>query len=318
MKRLGKSILILMLTMIMVLGSCMTVFATEGGESGESGKSAVDGYSNLMTKYVLVGKGTDIAHQKVYDFSENRYKRQNGGYYLYPEIFDKLHTGDTINAITPPFSDARLEELTSTAKQDFLNDVMTLCYIAVDNDDGQHTSYGITTETVTTFTDILQQQSGLGSALLASLLQSTKPDYVTANRIWAPFSGPVGVILGILSIAVMALLGVTMAIDICYITIPAVQMALSGGEAGSNGQGDKPKGLSGLVSIEAKKAVDIAANGGGNGQGGSGEHKAAIGQYFKFRWKGLVMLVICLLYLVQGEIYSLIGMFIDLFSGFIG
>lgn len=312
MKRLGKSILILMLTMIMVLGSCMTVFATEGG------KSAIDGYSNLMKEYILVGKGTDIAHQKVYDFSENRYKRQNGGYYLYPEIFDKLNTGSTIAAITPPFSDARLEELTSTAKQDFLNDVMTLCYIAVDNDDGQHTSYGITTETVTTFTDILQQQSGLGSALLASLLQSTKPDYVTANRIWAPFSGPVGVILGILSIAVMALLGVTMAIDICYITIPAVQMALSGGEAGSNGQGDKPKGLSGLVSIEAKKAVDIAANGGGNGQGGSGEHKAAIGQYFKFRWKGLVMLVICLLYLVQGEIYSLIGMFIDLFSGFIG
>ena len=41
-----------MLTMIMVLGSCMTVFATEGGESGESGesgKSAIDGYSNLMT-----------------------------------------------------------------------------------------------------------------------------------------------------------------------------------------------------------------------------------------------------------------------------
>lgn len=314
MKRLGKSILILMLTMIMVLGSCMPVFAT--GSGGATSVDANTGYKNLLSQWVAQLSVTDAINQKVYDYTNKQYKRSGGGYYGYMDLVNTSEAGQIVQGTIPPFLDGRLEELTSKAKQDFLNDVMTRCYIAIDNDSLTH--QGITDETVTQFTEVLQQQTGLGSALLASLLQSTKPDYVTANRIWAPFSGPVGVVLGLLSIAVMALLGVTMAIDICYITIPAVQMALSGGEAGGNGQGDKPKGLSGLVSIEAKKAVDIAANGGGNGQGGSGEHKAAIGQYFKFRWKGLVMLVICLLYLVQGEIYSFIGMFIDLFSGFIG
>lgn len=315
MKRLGKSILILMLTMVMVLGSCMTVFAT--GSIKQKGSSSNDSYSALM-QVIMDGTTTDRVKQKVYDFSGERYKRSSGGYFNWWELLGsdarKIASGDEL-----PFNDDNLNQLTSKAKQDFLSDVMTLAYAEVSNSEAGMSTNGITTETVERLTEMLQGQTGLGSALLASLLQSTKPDYITANRIWAPFSGPVGVILGILSIAVMALLGVTMAIDICYITIPAVQMALSDGEAGGQGgQGGKAKGLSGLVSIEAKKAVDIAANGGGNGQGGSGEHKAAVGQYFKFRWKGLVMLVICLLYLVQGEIYSFIGMFIDLFSGLLG
>lgn len=311
MKRLGKSIIMLILTLTMVLGSCMTVFASSTSVTQEQS------YINLLTT-IQNGKVIDIATKKQYDFSGKTYKRSNGGYAIWSDLVNGKPVA-IANGQEKPLLDNALEQLTSSAKQDFVADLITLANVEVSNTETGNSVTGITSETVARYTESLQQQSGLGSTLLASLMQNTKPDYVTANRMFAPFSGPIGVALGLLSIAVMALLGLTMALDIAYITIPGVQMALGSGEAGgNNGNGEKPKGLSGLISIEAKKAVDMTANGGGNGQGGSGEYKAAIGQYFKFRWKGLVMLVICLLYLVQGEIYSFIGWFIDLFSGFLG
>ena len=163
---------------------------------------------------------------------------------------------------------------------------------------------------------IYQNKAGMGSQLLATLMSETKPDYASANAIYAPFSGVVGTIIALIAILVMALLGVTMALDIAYIVIPPVQMALGGDEGGQGGK-DGKKGLSGLVSKEARSAVKAAEGGGGAG-GQSGEYKAAIGIYFKYRWKGLVILGICLLYLVQGEIYNFVAWFIDLFSGFLG
>lgn len=163
--------------------------------------------------------------------------------------------------------------------------------------------------------NIISQQSGMGSSMLATLMQQTKPDYVSANRLYEPFSGVVGTILGILAIVIMAALGVTMALDLAYITIPAFQMAMGGSD--EQGNGTKGKGIGGIISQEAKSAVK-AADGGQGGQSGDGSYKAAVGIYFKYRWKGLVLLGICLLYLVQGQIYSFVAWFIDLFSGFLG
>ena len=188
--------------------------------------------------------------------------------------------------------------------------------VSTDTKNGQNTgTQAPTDDTVTDMMDVMQQQSGLAATMLATLLQNTKPDYVAANRIYEPFSGTVGVILGVISILLMAALGVTMALDLAYITIPAFQMALGGTD--NNGNGDKSKGIGGIISQEAKKAVQ-AADGGSGGQAGSGEYRAAVGIYFKYRWKGLVLLGICLLYLVQGQIYSFVAWFIDLFSGFLG
>ena len=164
-------------------------------------------------------------------------------------------------------------------------------------------------------TNVMQQQTGMGASLLASLLQNTKPDYTTANRIYEPFSGVVGTILGIIAILIMSALGITMALDLAYITIPAFQMAM--GCSDESGNGTKGKGIGGIISQEAKSAVK-AADGGQGGQSGDGSYKAAVGIYFKYRWKGLVLLGICLLYLVQGQIYSFVAWFIDLFSGFLG
>lgn len=300
--------LLIVMTITMLFGGlALHADYTEGG-------SPVDTLKNT----VRTGKYTYIKSGKIYDFTTTRYKTSGGGYWLYTELFGTSTNLKNDSGRGDLFHSDKFDELKPAAKQRFLNDVFTIANAVVaDTNAGYHTGQVAPTEdTMSDFMQLVQDQSGMGSAMLATLMQNTKPDYAAANRIYEPFSGTVGTILGIISILVMALLGVTMALDIAYITIPAFQMAMNGGED-TSGNGSKSKGIGGIISQEAKKAVQ-AADGGSGGQGGSGEYKAAVGIYFKYRWKGLVMLGICLLYLVQGQIYSFVGWFIDLFSGFLG
>lgn len=241
---------------------------------------------------------------------EKKYKRSGGDYYLYTEV-----TGIADQNSSEIISEYKYNQLTAGAKQDFLKDFIQIAYNYEDFYSKEEVAANgnvITGETVTDLLDELQQVSGAGSQIMAALMSETKPDYATANRIYAPFSGVVGTVLGLLSIIIMSLLAVTMALDIAYIVIPAFQLALDGGD--DNGSG---KGMAKIISQEARSAVKSVSDGGGSGQSGSG-NKMAIGQYFKMRWKALLMLGICLLYLVQGQIYSAVAWIIDLVSGFLG
>lgn len=300
-------------SVLLLLAMVFTVLAGTFSVSADTytGATPLDALINKL----VMGKVT--TNNGTVDYTTHSYKLSGGGTVLYPSLWVNGASSSSSNLFTAEF-----ENLTAGAKQDFLKDVLGLSNAIVDDVTymEQHNNYSAanlpSAETVTDLTRMMQNQSGMAGQLLASLLQNTKPDYVTANRLYAPFSGIVGTILGIVSILIMALLGVTMALDLAYITIPAFQMAL-GGTDNTNGNGEKGKGIGGIISQEAKKAVQ-AADGGSSGQSGSGEYRAAVGIYFKYRWKGLVLLGICLLYLVQGQIYSFVGWFIDLFSGFLG
>ena len=290
----------------------------------------VAGNSAYDTLVLTVQSGTYdcITTGKQYDFQSNRYKLEDGGYVLYVELMNNVVNNANAAIGTQAGSNSqdiflpKFEELKQSSKKKFLSDVFTLVNAVIY--DGEHGNLGTianelqpTSDTGIDFMNTVAQQTGMASTMLSTILQNTTPDYLTANRIYAPFSGVIGTILGLLSVLIMAFLGVTMGLDIAYITIPAVQMAFGGDENGGGGQDGKGGfKAGGLISAEAKAAVK-AADGGG-GQGGSGEYKAAVGIYFKYRWKGLVLLAVCLLYLVQGEIYSLIGWFLDLFGGFLG
>ena len=62
------------------------------------------------------------------------------------------------------------------------------------------------------------------------------------------------------------------------------------------------------AALNAVKAEESAQDGGGT--------KQALGIYFKNRVIMLIILGICLFYLVQGQIYKLVGIILDLVSGF--
>lgn len=159
----------------------------------------------------------------------------------------------------------------------------------------------------------LQAQDGVGSRLISTLMANTKPDFASANRIYQPFSGTVGTVLGLVAVLLMAALAIVMVLDLAYIAIPFVRNLLDGGssDTGSGNGGIKSK----FVSWEAYNAVQQVEAGGGNGGNGGGDNKTAVGIYFKKRIIMLLILGLCLLYLVQGEIFTMVGWFMDLVSG---
>lgn len=159
----------------------------------------------------------------------------------------------------------------------------------------------------------LQQQDGVGTRLISTLMANTKPDFASANRIYQPFSGTVGTVLGLVAVLLMAALAIVMVLDLAYIAIPFVRNLLDGGSSdnGNGGGGIKSK----FVSWEAYNAVQQVEAGGGNGGNSGGDNKTAVGIYFKKRIIMLLILGLCLLYLVQGEIFTMVGWFMDLVSG---
>ena len=262
------------------------------------------------------GNKLEEGYHLYYKAGDHTYDKSGGGYYLYTEIMD-----DSCQD-TGYINETKLNELTAGGKRAFLSDVLKIgnnivAYEASrhrDTDDKAGTNY-ISEQTMNQYVEKIQGISGAGSQLIASLMNDTKPDYVTANRIWKPFSGVVGTVLGVICIVIMSLLGVTMGLDLAYIVIPMFQLFLDGDSDGQ--QGGAAKGMARIISQEARNAVKAAGNDGGNGQTGSA-NKLAVSVYFKHRWKSLVVLGICLLYLVQGQIYSFVAWVLDLVSGFVG
>lgn len=329
-RKLITTFMVALLLVFAMLPTTITSYATSSSKQITKGDiNAV--YTTLVTTCVG-GKYTCTSTGRIIDNSANTYKASGGGIVTYSSIWDLQgvtqavtngNTSQTYNMggnINEFFDTVQFGKLTNKSKKAFLTDVLTICNaMAYDTEMGVGT-HGVTDETVSAFVEQLSGQAGMGTTMLTSILQNTKPNYTAANRIYQPFSGIVGTVLGVISVVIMALLGVSMALDIAYLTIPAFNMMCTGNETGQSADGKNSRGstLGGLISKEAKKAYKAADGGeGAQGQGGAGDYKASVGVYLKYRWTGLLLLGICLLYLVQGQIYTLVAWVIDLASGFL-
>lgn len=296
MKMRMKRSLVLCIAMIIMLASSVTVFAT----------SITTAQADTALQKALQQGHSSAPGSSTY--SGKVYEKDGGGYATWTELFDSTSTQ------TGYVNESTFNTLTSNAKKQYLEDLISVSNDVVDSTTNNEA--GVTNTTQTNWLNNLQNCSGVGSQLMTTLLANTKPDYVTANRIYEPFSGVVGTVLGLGAILIMAFLAITMVLDLSYIGIPAFRMLCDGDGDGSNGgqNGGKPK----FISYEAVSAVQMAEGGnGGAGQNG-GSNKAAVGIYFKKRVVMLCILGICLLYLIQGQIFTLVGWLLDLVSGFLG
>lgn len=274
--------LVLCLSLMMLLSSSVTVFANKTPEEA----------LKFLKAYVDGGGKTG----EFYANAEG-YALSGGGTASYSDLVKK-------GIVTSEYAN-----LTSKAKAELIEDMIACADLAVS--DSKTT--GASDQTKTTWLSELQECNGVGTQLMTTLLQNTKPDYVTANRIYEPWSGIVGTAMALGAILIMATLGLTMVADLGYIGIPWFRLLLDGENTTNGGQG-KPK----FISFEAFSAVQLVENGtGGNGQQSSG-FKVAAGIYLKRRIIMLVILGVCLLYLVQGQIFVLVGFILDLLSGFLG
>ena len=294
----NRRIASLVLAILMVL-SCFMFFKPV---TVSAGKSSTEAYQNLIQQ---IQDGIyDTADEKQYNFEGSTYKTRDGGYYTYSELFKS----DAASVSSDAFESTKIDQLKASQKQKFIENVITLANaVAYDCDKGKK-SLGVNSDTVNILLEKVQNECGMGSEVLAAVLQDTQPDYTSASKIWKPFSGPVSTMIGVLAIAMMSLLGLTMALDIAYVVIPAFQMLLNGDSEGGQ-QSNTTKGLSKIVSKAARDAVKEEGN------SNNSDSKSQIGTYFKKRWKELIVVGFCLLYLIQGQIWSLISWLINLVSG---
>ena len=139
------------------------------------------------------------------------------------------------------------------------------------------------------------------SALVRQLSEDVNADFAGAYKYFKPFSGPLGVVLGLLTLAIFVISGLTLVIDIAFITLPFVQSLLLNTD-----------GKAKFVSIEAVNAVKEQESKSGS------EYVNPMGIYLKSKTKQYIAIFICILYLMSGKIFSLLARFMDYFSGVLG
>lgn len=237
----------------------------------------------------------------VYNALENSYDRDGGGTVSKTELFKQNADG------VWELQEDAFAKLSSSGQQDLVNDISKFSNECND-DDKAHPD--VSDKTVENWWKELQSVPGAGTKFMSLILQNTKPDYVTANKIYKPFSGIIGTIMGIIAVLGMGLLGIVMVADIFYIVIPPVRMLVT-----DEGTGEKRKATSRIFSNDAIYAVQVAEDSGDAQNGGK---KQALGVYLKRRVPMLILLGICLMYLASGSIYVLVGKILDLVSGFLG
>jgi len=138
--------------------------------------------------------------------------------------------------------------------------------------------------------------------LLTSLFANTKADLFTAMKWFSPFQSTIGLILGIGVILIILLLIASTAFDLVYIGLPMARNAMDGKAE----QNNKPRPFG--ISTDAVRVVENEDNNKGSG----GNMYVA---YFKKRVVTYIILAICILYLVSGQLSSVIGWILGQVSG---
>ena len=292
-KRLSKILGIFLLCLSMVFMSSMVAFADTPAVVDDP-----EAQMNTLSNSVYNQFTTD-----------DKYKKEGGGVYEGQSIFtgwdyQKGAPASGSGTVGYTIDEKKFNELTSAAQSAFVSDVAKKSYDVVDASDT------LSEDTVENWWKELQTKDGVGSKFLNVVLENTKPDFVSANRIYKPFSGLVGTVMGLIAVLGMGLLGIVLVADIFYIVIPPVRMLVAEGDGGKDGKLPLTK----VFSNDAIYAVKVAEE---NSDAG-GSKKQALGVYLGRRVPMLILLGICLLYLVQGQIYTLVGWILDLVSGFLG
>lgn len=288
MGRVKKVLSAILLVLLMTSQFSMLVFA--------SGDSSNETAYTTLGSLIVAGKETASSAVNVVDTTK-RYTANGGGYVMYSSLVsvDSPETGFIV--------EGNFELLTSSAKREFLGDVFNL------TERIKNANSNVTSETLTTWNQCVQSCSGVDAQLIAVLMQGTKPDFVSAMKIYAPFQSPISTVLGVFSLILFAGLTVSTLIDLFFIGIPPFNSYLMG-------DGKEKPGIVSAAAYNAYLAEAGSAGGtGGAGANGKSSFRSAAGVYFKHRVVMLILMFVCILYLVSGEIWNLLADAISLFEG---
>ena len=207
--------------------------------------------------------------------------------------FDFITQGTTTSGktkITLDMITYSSDALTSSERQDIMETALTTI-----ND-----SNSISGQSKTRLYNFIANQDTATASLVRQLSNDVNADFATAYSWFKPFTGTISTLLGISALVIFTALAFMIIVDLSYLTIPLVRYWLT-----------KDDGKARFVSNEAKIAIEEAEKDSSSG-------KTYLGVYLKRKSVQLAILSICLLYLVGGKIYVLIGYIIDSFQGFLG
>ena len=200
--------------------------------------------------------------------------------------FSFLDKEDTTDGYTVLINKGDYNSLTSTEKREVMDKTLTII---------QESS--MLTKEKTRLYNFISDQDTATSAVVRQLSENVKADYVNAWTWFKPFSGIVGTVLGFLAICISVFFTLSTVIDLSFLTIPPLQSAIS------TTTGEKPK----WVSNEAWTALK-------DSERDSGVYRGVLGIYFKRRVRATLALGICLAYLLNGQIFQVVGWLMDTIS----
>lgn len=138
--------------------------------------------------------------------------------------------------------------------------------------------------------------------LIGLAMNSTTADIFTALKWLAPILQFMRILIGVGAIVIVILLFASTVMDCIYIGLPMWREAQV-----EKGENNKPFGVS-MEAISTVKEVESNIE--------SGKYKNSYLLYFRRRALTYVVLAICLLYLIAGELGGLIQGLLDMVSGF--
>ena len=146
--------------------------------------------------------------------------------------------------------------------------------------------------------NFISERDGDMAAAIKLVADETTADLYGAKALLSGVLDKIGVVMGVISIMIFALMGLTMVMDMAYIVIPGIRLFLDRSEG---------KKRPFLVSTEAWKSVQESER--GNTSAG------ALSIYIKNRVIMLLILSVMLMLIVTGKLYDLMGWIVDSFSG---
>lgn len=147
--------------------------------------------------------------------------------------------------------------------------------------------------------NFIADQDTTSSAAIRNLKVDSQANLASASSIMKPFSGGISIALGVISILILMFLGLSTVLDVAYIALPFARVAFSSDD------NKKPLFLTGDAWASVTDSEQTV---------GSGHYQSAIGMYFRRRLMTLIVISVCIIYLVTGQIFDLVGWFIDVFA----
>lgn len=160
--------------------------------------------------------------------------------------------------------------------------------------------------------DLALVNSDVSRLLIPMVMDSTSADLFTAMKWLAPILPIIRVIFGVGAILITIFLIGSTIVDLCFIGLPIAREGLqSRGDANGNGGGSGKVPFVSADAVSVIKETESALD-------SSGGYKNAYVMYFKRRVLTYIIISICLLYLVLGELGGLIGWILGLGDGIVG